>query len=168
MNGEEMFRQLGGGDWMGAMGILYTHYGRGLSKLLSGAFGITMREAQRIKAGAGLSDATQTRSGKKYETRLLGMAAALQLGALGGALVDKIDVSYDGADIGTRYVSHITGPLRFSSGRMHDAQQDAITALRQGDFATAAEAFGAGVLDEYGGLGGDLGITDYSDIEWEE
>lgn len=169
MTGEEALRQLGGGDWKGALGILADHYGRGTSRTLAGVFGVTTREVQRWKVAAGLSEAEEKRSAKKHENKLMAMAAALRLRGMAGANVDKITVTYDHRDIGDRHIAHITGFLNFGQGRMYDAREAAADALDRGDFTGAAEALAAGFLDEYGGLGGDLGISDYDPgIGWEE
>lgn len=164
MNSEEILTQLGGGDWKGALRIIQAELGKSSTRIVATALGVSMREVQRMKAAAGITQATQKRGGANHQARLVGMAAALKLRTVSRVRPgDSVTMVYGSKVQGTRSISaYLGGDGAFNADAAW--RDDAAALLDSGNFAGAAELLDGAVMDAYGMvLGEPLSPSDYGD-----
>ena len=122
-------------------------YGKRASREIANRYGVTMRTAQRALKG-------ETRAPKFAATeKFAADVAAAQVRQIRTAHVGEVTVEYDGEDAGSRVI----GDVEFEEGDLDEVADH----LQNGDWDAAGEALDAAILDQYGGLGGTLTISDY-------
>lgn len=169
----ELFQQLGGGDWKGALEILTIELGKSSTGLIAGALGVTPRTVQRMKAAAGLTNAQQKRGGSAHQNQLVAMAAALRWRQSSGFRPGShVEVRYPGRPEGSRDIS---GFYQATQGRRDIPArggwaQDVADLLDAGRLTDAGEILDMAVLEGYqAGLSDVLSIDDYgTDAGFEE
>lgn len=146
------------------MRSLRAEMGKGASKYIAGAAGVSQRTAERwiAKAEGRASQASTPKpmaqvnvveQAKRY-------AAAKKLRAAQVVHAGRVEVAYadDGRNEGGRNVGGlpVTGTLQTAMGAAADA-------VERGDYAAASELLDAGVMDAYGVPEGTLEVSDYLD-----